>query len=46
MQRFKSEQENFVFNTIIHWKPVEIIQNWADMSLVWVSYSSRVFNIL
>lgn len=31
MQRFKSEKENFEFNTVSHRKPVKIMQNWGDM---------------
>lgn len=31
VQRFKSEKENFEFNTVSHRKPVKIMQNWGDM---------------
>ncbi len=31
VQRFKREQETFVFNTIYNWKPMEIEQNWSDV---------------
>ncbi len=32
MQRFKSEQDNFVFNMIYNRKPTEIELNWSDVS--------------
>ena len=49
MQRFKSEKENFLFNTVSHRKPVKIMQNWGDMCrmLGMGEYSgSRVLNVL
>lgn len=49
MQGFKSEQENFEFNMVGNWEPVEIIQNWGYMSRTFGMgeySSSRVLNVL